>query len=92
MQDQLFALGLFITAERIADGVDQLGDRDLDAFEFADLVLGVHQEIADCLVLLAELGSDRKEQLIVEFDLGLACRGVGGFDRRHWGWFKLSGL
>ena len=60
LQAELFALGLLVGAQRLADRIDQLADRALDDLELADLVLGVEQQIADRFVLLAKLRRDRE--------------------------------
>jgi hypothetical protein len=89
LQAELLALAFLVGAQRLGDRIDQLADRALDDLEFADLVFGVHQEIADGFVLLAELRRDRGEQLVVELHIGLrrrvggSCGGRGGGGLRH---------
>ena len=83
LEAELLALAFLVGAQRLGDRIDQLADRALDDLEFADLVLGVQQEIADDLVLLAKLRRDREEQLVVEFDVALVRRGSGLGLRRH---------
>src|ERR1700759_1076165 len=61
LEAELLALRLLVSAQRLADRIDQLADRALDGLKLADLVLGVDQEVADGLVVLAKLGGDRKE-------------------------------
>ena len=78
LQTQLFALGLLVGAQCLADRIDQLADRALDDLELADLVLGVEQQVADRLVLLAKQRRDRRKQFVVEFDIGLLRRGAHG--------------
>ncbi|MEI9804934.1 MAG: hypothetical protein WDN48_11325 [Pseudolabrys sp.] len=49
-------------------GADQLVDRGLDDVEFADLGGGIEHQIAQRLVLAADLGAERREQFFVEFE------------------------
>ena len=65
-----------MTRERLADRIDQPGDRVLDGVEFFDLGVGVEQQIAQRLVFAAELRAEGGEQFLVEFE-----RVVGG---RRW--------
>ena len=53
-------LGLEI-AERLADRIDQLADRSLDGVEFADLVVGVEQEVPQRFVVAAKRGAEGRE-------------------------------
>ena len=65
--DLLGLLGLE-GAQRLAHRIGQLGDRGLDGVELADLGVGVEQQIAQRLVVAADLGAERGEQLLVELE------------------------
>ena len=86
LQADLFGLLGFEGAQRLADRIGQLGDRGLDGVELADLGVGVEQQVAQRLVVAADLGAERGEQFLVEFErivgqvgnVGGACRcGLG---------------
>src|ERR1039458_250401 len=72
LQADLFGLFGFEIAQRLADRIDQFADRALDGVELIDLAVGVEQQIAQCLVLAAELGAERGEQFLVEFERVIA--------------------
>ena len=73
----LGALG-FHRAQCLAHRIDQAADRVLDGVEFADLGVGVEQQIAQRLVLAADLGADGREQLLVELERVVGQGGAGG--------------
>ena len=75
-RDLLGFLGLH-RAQRLAHRVGQPADRVLDGVELADLGVGVEQQIAQRLVLAADLGADRREQFLVEFERIIGGRGAG---------------
>ena len=66
--------------ERLADRIDQPGDRVLDAVEFFDLGGGVEHQIAQRLVFAAELHAAGGEQFFVEFERVVRGRRLLGGD------------
>jgi len=85
LQAELFVLGFFVGAQRLADRIDQLADRVLDELKFADLVFGIDQKIADGFVLVAKLRCGREEQILVEFEVAFLGRGRRGEGQRRCG-------
>ena len=64
-------------------GSTSLADRGLDGVELADLGVGVEQQIAQRLVVAADLGAERGEQFLVELE-----RIVGQARRRSATWAR----
>lgn len=67
----------------LAQGVGEFADRGLDDVELGDLGVRIEHQVAQRLVVAAELGAKRGEQLLVELQRILGKGGDIGRGRRQ---------
>jgi hypothetical protein len=86
LQADLFRLLGLEGAQGLTERIGQLANRGLDGVELADLGIGIEHQVAQRLVVAADLGAERGEQLLVEFEriVGLVG-GIGGAHGRGLG-------